>query len=111
MDQRLKTALEHANYVTTFKNQKRVLLEKFSKECTVYFAGGQFTTSRDMLRSLMTCETDIFVDNNNTPIEILEKGKFYNRLEEAIIKASDNYYSEYQKIVKSERTVQGIVDV
>jgi hypothetical protein len=34
MDQRLKTALEHANYVTTFKNQKRVLLEKFSKECT-----------------------------------------------------------------------------
>ena len=31
MDQRLTKALEYADYVTTFKNQKRVLLEKFKK--------------------------------------------------------------------------------
>ena len=32
MDQRLKTALEYADYVTTFKNQKRVLQETYNKD-------------------------------------------------------------------------------
>ena len=111
MNQSLKKALEHADYVTTFKNQKRVLLEKYNKDCIVYYCGGQFTATRELIVSLMTIDCDIFVDNNSTPIEIISKGEFHNTLETAFIKANQSYYKEYQKIIKSERTVQGIINV
>ena len=42
MDKRLEQALEHASYVQTFHNQKRILQQKFLKECTCYYAGGTF---------------------------------------------------------------------
>ena len=111
MDQRLKKALEHADYVTTFKNQKRALKEKFSKDTTVYYCGGQFTAYREFISSVLSLRCDIFVDNNSTPIEIKDKEDFYNVLVEAFTKASEDYHTEYKKIVNSERTVQGILDV
>jgi hypothetical protein len=111
MDQRLKKALEHADYVTTFKNQKRMLQATYNKECTVYYCGGQFTASREYITSVSTIKCDIFVDNNQTPIEILDKKDFYNTLTEAYTNATEKYYSEYQNLVQSERTVQGILNV
>lgn len=111
MDQRLSKALEHADYVTTFKNQKRVLKEKFSKDTTIYYCGGQFTATREFIASVLALKCDIFVDNNNTPIEISDKEDFYNVLVESFTKASEEYYTEYKKIVRSERTVQGILNV
>ena len=111
MDQRLTKALEYADYVTTFKNQKRVLLEKFKKNSTIYYEGGQFTASREFIATLMSIGSPIFVDNNNTPIRIQTRGEFYNALPEAYESALESYYREYQKIVNSERSVQGILDV
>jgi|TARA_B100001094_G_scaffold85454_1_gene81881 hypothetical protein len=111
MDQRLKKALEHADYVTTFKNQKRVLLNQFDKQSTIYYDGGQFTASREYIASLKTINSCIFVDNNNTPIEIKNRGEFYDALVEAYSTALKTYHTEYQKLIKSERTVQGILDV
>jgi hypothetical protein len=111
MDQRLKKALEHADYVTTFKNQKRVLLEKFNKESTIYYEGGQYTATRELIASIKTIDSHIFIDNNNIPIRILNRGEFYNTLIDAYESALESYNKEYQKLVKSERTVQGILDV
>ena len=45
------------------------------------------------------------------PIQIKDKEDFYNVLVEAFTKASEDYHTEYKKIVNSERTVQGILDV
>jgi len=111
MDQRLKTALEYADYVTTFKNQKRVLQETYNKDCTVYYCGGQFTATREFITSVLAVKCDVFVDNNQTPIEVLDKEDFYNVLARTFTDATEKYHSEYQKIVKSQRTVQGIIDV
>lgn len=111
MDQRLKTALEYADYVTTFKNQKRVLQETYNKDCTVYYCGGQFKATREFITSVLAVKCDIFVDNNLTPIEVLDKEDFYNVLDKAFTDATEKYHNEYQKIVKSQRTVQGIIDV
>lgn len=111
MDQRLRKALEHADYVSTFKNQKRILQEKYTKESTVYYQGGQFTATREFIASVLAIKCDIFVDNNNTPIKIKNKEAFYNELVTAYTTANENYYTEYQKIIDSERTVQGILNV
>ena len=111
MDQRLRKALEHADYVSTFKNQKRILQEKYAKECMVYYQGGQFTATREFISSILGIKCNIFVDNNNNPIKIENKEDFYNTLLTAFTTASENYHSEYQKIIKSERTVQGILNV
>ena len=111
MDQRLKKALEHADYVSTFKNQKRILQEKYTKESTVYYEGGQFTATRAYIASVLAIKCDIFVDNNKTPIKIKNKEAFYNELVTAYTTANENYYTEYKKIIDSERTVQGILNV
>jgi|TARA_B110000259_G_scaffold26980_1_gene28274 hypothetical protein len=111
MDQRLQKALEHADYVTSFKNQKRVLREKYLKDCTIYYSGGQFTASREIIATLKSIDSSIFVDNNNTPIEIKTRGEFYDALVDAFSHATQSYYDSYQKLIQSERTVQGILNV
>ena len=45
------------------------------------------------------------------PIKIKNKEAFYNELVTAYTTANENYYNEYQKIIDSERTVQGILNV
>ena len=43
-----RKALEHADYVPTFKNPKRILQEKYAKECVVYYEGGQSQSSENL---------------------------------------------------------------
>ena len=75
MDERLQTALEFSNYMTTLNNQKRIIREKFLEDCVHYLNGGKFTVNRDLITFCNTLlskgqESAIFIDDNDTPINV-----------------------------------------
>ncbi len=111
MDQRLKTALEYADYVTTFKNQKRVLQETYNKDCTVYYCGGQFTATREFITSVLAVKCDIFVDNNQTPIEVLNSKEKLQTIDNAIGDLSKTDFEIAYYYFKEELSYQEISEV
>ena len=49
MDKRLQQALDFSQYMTTLNNQKRLLLEKFYENCILYYNGGKFTVTPELI--------------------------------------------------------------
>lgn len=112
MDQRLKDALEHADYVTTFNNQKRILQQKFQKESILYYQGHAFTASVELLAFAINQSEDYWViDNNKIPVHITKVLDFYEKLKETYHNATQNYGNEYAKMLENKKTVEGLFGV
>lgn len=114
MDQRLAAALETANIMATFNNQKRVLLEKFKLACVFYQSGGSFTVTKELITFVKTLvdtgnDTDVvLIDDNNVPILINNLNDFLSAILDVYFTASNGYITEFQKI-KSARSVEKII--
>jgi len=113
MDDRLKAALDFSNYMITLESQKRVLKEQYENDLLFFYNGGQFTVSQGLisfcqsLLQLKQTET-VLVDDNSIPIFVEEHEKFTQDVVSNYYKASNKYYTEYNKL-KVNRTVEGIV--
>jgi hypothetical protein len=113
MDERLKKALDHSNYMITLTNQKRILLEQYQDDLLYYFSGGQFSVNHQLisfcqsLLYLKQTET-ILVDDNSVPIEIENLEEFTENIVNVYFTASNKYLNEYTKLKKN-RSVEGIV--
>jgi len=115
MDEKLKQALDFSNYMITLNNQKRVLKEQYQNDIVYYFNGGQFTVKQELvsfcqaLIALKQTET-ILVDDNGIPVEIEELVEFTKNVVGVYFAATNKYLIEYNKL-KSNRTVEGIIDL
>lgn len=115
MDEKLKQALDFSNYMITLNNQKRVLKEQYQNDIVYYFNGGQFTVKQELvsfcqaLIALKQTET-ILVDDNGIPVEIEELVEFTKSVVGVYFAATNKYLIEYNKL-KSNRTVEGIIDL
>lgn len=112
MDEKLSKALEFGNYTATLENQKRMLQEKFVTDTIHFYAGGQFTLTKELINFVYMLqqtgqETSVFVDDNNIPIEI-QVNEFLEDITDKYFTASNEYYTEYKKLQKS-RSVDGLV--
>jgi hypothetical protein len=113
MDERLKKALEHSNYMITLTNQKRILLEQYNNNLLYYFNSGQFTVTPQLisfcqsLLQLNQIET-IIVDDSGIPIEIENLNEFTKNILNVYYTASNKYLTEYSKLKKN-RSVKGII--
>ena len=115
MDDRLVSALDFSNYMITLNNQKRILREQYQNDVVHYYNGGQFTVTQQLVsfcQSLLALEqaSTILIDDNDIPIEIDDLQKFADTLVSVYWKAANRYMTEYNKL-KSNRTVEGIVDL
>jgi conjugal transfer/entry exclusion protein len=113
MDERLKKALDHSNYMITLNNQKRVLLEQYQNDLMCYFNGGQFSVKPELVsfcQSLLHLKQteSVLVDDNGLPIEIDSLEDFTKKITNIYFTASNKYLTEYNKLKKN-RTVEGIV--
>ena len=84
MDEKLSKALEFGNYSTTLNNQRRMLKEKFATESMYFFAGGQFTITKELINyvyTLKSTEQDSFVLIDDTEFEELEEAVDNNESE------------------------------
>jgi hypothetical protein len=113
MDERLSKALEFANYSVTLNNQRRALKEKYLADIIYYQNGGCFAVTKELInfvKTLVDTGNDtgvILIDDNDVPVEIADLASFLETILNKYFVASNEYYTEYQKIRK-QRSVEGI---
>ena len=115
MDIRLEKALEFSSYMTMLNNQKRILKEKFLEDTVHYVNGGKFTITKELLNfcNMLLQHNQyntILIDDNDTPIEIVNLNEFTEIILTLYVKSSNEYFAEYQKI-KNQRSTKGLVDL
>lgn len=114
MDERLEKALKIANYNTSLYNQKLVLKEKYEQDLIYYHSGSKFSVTQDLISFCYSLrhqgQTTVWlVDDNDTPIEIKDLEDFISDITDVYFKASNRYYTEYNKL-KAQRSVNGLIN-
>lgn len=114
MDDRLKKALDFSNFMVTLNNQKRVLQETYYQDLILYYKGGQFTATKELICFCQTMlnnkqHTLVLVDDNKIPIEIEDLFLFNNDVCDTYLSASNKFLAEYNKLKKN-RNVEKLVE-
>jgi len=115
MDERLKKALDFSNYMITLNNQKRILFEQYQQDCVHYYNGGRFSVTQELVSfcqnlQVLDQQTVVLVDDNKQPVEIESLTEFTTDILQVYASASNKYLTEYNNI-KSNRSVEGLVDL
>lgn len=116
MDERLKKALDFANYRTTLGIQRKTLKEKLQAKLTYGYNGGVFYIDRPLISFVQMCidqerTTGIpIIDMNENPILIDDLIKFRDEIFDRYFTASFEYMKEYEAIKKS-RTVEKLLNL
>lgn len=115
MDERLEKALDHANYMVTLNNQKRLIHEKFIESCVHYLNGGKFSVNRELITfcsTLLSQDQDscVLIDDNDIPVQIDNLQDFLDRILDIYFTSVNSYHAEYTKI-KTNRKIEGLVDL
>ena len=106
MDNRLKTALEFANYRVSLFNQKENIKLKMDSMLSYGINGGLFKATPDLISfTKMILDSGktsvVLIDVNGNPIEISDLKLFQSELLSKYFEATNFYYSEYSKLRKS----------
>jgi len=112
MDEALSKALEFSNITATLNTQKRILHEKYLGDLVLYYKGGKFTVTRELLNFCHILDTPntVLVDDNNTPVQIDNLSEFKTLAHQKYADATNTYLSSYQEIA-TKRNVEGLVNV
>jgi hypothetical protein len=54
MDDKLKNALDFANYAHVLHNQKKLIKQKFIDNCVYYYNAGKFSITQDLIVYCLT---------------------------------------------------------
>jgi hypothetical protein len=115
MDDKLKKALDFANYRQTLNNQLHKLRIKSEGMLIIAEAGGKFTITQellcflDYLNRIGSVET-ILLDDNKSPIKINNVSAFLKKTTDRYFEVTQDYFKEAQ-IIKKSRTVQSILAI
>lgn len=113
MDQRLKEALEFANYQATVHSQKETLRRRYQNALKLYYNDGMFEVTPELVSFLHalvasgTTET-VIIDRNKNPIYVEMIGEFYETVLEMYHAASNEFYNDFVELAKS-RNVKKVV--
>lgn len=115
MDERLKQALDFANYRQTLAIQRKSLKEKMQAKLTYGYNGGIFKIDQTLISFVnFLCyegrtEGVVLLDLNENPILIDDLEKFKIEILDRYFSVIFEYQEEYDKIKKS-RSVEKLVD-
>jgi hypothetical protein len=116
MDDRLKQALDFANYRQTFAIQRKSLKETVDALLTYGYGGGIFKIDRSLLNFVqLLIDQDRLtnvplIDLNDNPILIDDLEKFKNEIFDRYFSATYKYLEAYNQLKKS-RLVEKLVDL
>lgn len=113
MDERLKKALDFANFRVSLQNQKETLKLKLKEHLTYSTNGGTFSINPELISFVAILkersEEGILLDQNEIPIHIENLEDFLDEILSRYMNATNNYYDEYEKLKKS-RNVGKVVN-
>lgn len=116
MDERLKSALDVANRMTTFNNMKDLIKQEYKESCLYHESGHRFTVDRDIISFLtalleMGHEEDIVIlDDFENPYIIKNVKEFRDNAVSAYFTAANNYYYQYNDL-KKKRSIESITGI
>jgi hypothetical protein len=107
MDDRLKSALEVANLMVTFNNQKELIKQEYNESCLYHENGHRFAVNKELINFLNTLlqmghDCDIVIlDDFETPYMIADVKEFYDKIFNIYIEVSNRYYQKYIEMKKN----------
>lgn len=113
MDERLKQAIEHANYRQTLGIERQRLKDKALAELVIAHNGGIFTVGRELIgfiNSIKDYGAATILDDNDYPVEIESLEEFYNKIVGVYFEVTNRYMTDYSQI-KQKRTAAKLVDL
>ena len=115
MDERLKTALESANFMVTFNNQKEIIKQTFKENCLHHENGRRFTINRELINFLSTLsskgytEDVVVLDDMEIPYMITNVDEFLEKIFDIYIESTNQYYKEHTDLI-AKRSVTKIIE-
>ena len=122
MDDKLKKALELANFQESIALQKRNINSRIEKMRVIFHSNGQFIANIGTIVAINTIieiknlteiskdKSAIFEDINETPVMISDIFEFKKKIVEAYLESLNEKYSSYAKIAKVRSVNQFIED-
>jgi hypothetical protein len=116
VDERLEKALDIANAMVTFNNQKELLKQEYKDTCLYHENGYRFTVSKELLNFLSTLismevlEDAVILDDFENPYMISDIVKFRSNVFSLYTKSSNKYYHEFVKLKKN-RSIAKMIDI
>lgn len=116
MDDRLKSALDFANFRQAFSIQQKILKEKIQAKLTYGHNGGIFKVNRELISFVQTLLNKdrttgvILLDQNDNPILIDDLNSFQDEILDRYFTATNEYFESWQKLKKS-RSVEKLLDL
>lgn len=106
MDDRVKKAIEFANYRISLFNIKENIKIKVDGMLTYAVNGGLFRATPELITfTKLIIETGepnaVMIDVNGNPIEITDLEGFYSELLDRYFQATNYYHVEYSKLKKA----------
>jgi hypothetical protein len=116
MDDRLKAALDFANYSQSFAIQKKILKEKIEAKLTYGIKGGIFKIDRSLITYVQMlidqgrADNIPLIDSNGNPILIENLIDFRDEILDRYFSSSVEYYEKFEEMKKN-RTIEKLVDL
>lgn len=116
MEEQIKKAFESANYMAVLASQKKILKEEYYQSLLYYENGGVFFVTKELINFSKTLidfgnlSDVILIDNNDSPILIVDLEKFLTEVLAIYTSATNGYYNKFSNL-KSSRTVEKLINL
>ena len=116
MDDRLKKALDIANQMVTFSNQRELIKQEFKEDCLYHTEGHRFTVNREIINFLSTLvaldrtEDVVILDDFENPYMISDVKIFLDNIFNLYIESTNKYYHRHIEL-KSKRSITKIIGI
>jgi hypothetical protein len=116
MDDRLKNALDVANLMVAFNNQRELLKEEYREGCLYHEDGHRFTIDRELINFLISLiqigstEDVVILDDFESPYMISDVKSFHEKIFNIYVEATNRYYHKYI-LLKKDRSISKMMDV
>jgi hypothetical protein len=116
MDDRLKNALDVANLMVAYNNQRDLLKEEYKEGCLYHENGHRFTIDRELINFLTSLihigntEDVVILDDFENPYMIGDVKTFHEKIFDIYIETTNRYYHNYI-LLKKDRSISKIMGI
>lgn len=113
MDQRLEKALDVANFMMTFNNQRKLLKQQFESDLQYHKEGHRFIVTMDLINFIqnmidLNLDNTILIDANDTPYQTFNLKQMRDDMLDVYFRATNRYHQKFNELKKT-KTIENIL--